>query len=205
MKRILFLLSGGVNKNQNGKWETNLGDECGDNFGPTNDRLRVIAAAKLWKKDPSIIIVSSGGQGQLAGILPSGVTLASIIKYELVSYGVSPEKIVIEDKTGNTYEQLLKMAEMIKKGDVDGRVAVLTNEWHIPRINAMIRYSDVGKLLSENSIELISAEDVLLKLAPSDWKDFIERMRKSEKMKIRYESESRGIKQIKDGTYKFTH
>ena len=66
----------------------------------------------------------------------------------------------------------------------------------------MIEHSDIRAVLS-GKINLVGAEDVLLRLLPDQWKEFIEQSKKSEAMKKRVESEKKGVEQIKNGLYKF--
>lgn len=201
--KTIVILGGGLFKDSAGRWRTTLGEEEGDKFGPTNDRLRVLAAAALWEKDKNLIVVASGGQGQLKGSLPPDLTVAKVIKSELTDLGLPAEKITEEEKSGSTYGQLLALAEMIEKGEILGEISIISNEWHLPRIKAMIEHSDLKETFAEKKINLVAAEEVLLQLKTKEWKEFIEKTRNNPAMKKRLDIEAKGVEQIKNGTYKF--
>ena len=92
-KNIIIVLSGGLKKTKNGWRTTNFNDK-GDNFGISGDRLRVVAAGFLYDNKLSQLVIVSGGKGQLKGVLPGRITLASVIKDELVRIGIPAENII---------------------------------------------------------------------------------------------------------------
>ena len=202
MKEYLIVLAGGLRQDKNGTWHTTLGENQSSENGLLNDRLRVLAAEALWKDHNDSIILSSGGQGTLKDILPAGLTPSKVIKDELIELGVQPECIIEENKTATTYEQLISINEMIKSGALSGKVKIISNNYHLPRIEAMINYTKLKNDLSGH-IELVGAEDVLMKYKKAEWEDFIEKAEKSEVMVERLKNEAKGVEQIKNGTYKF--
>jgi len=187
---------------ENGHWHTTLGENEGDNFGPTNDKLRVLAAAALWDVNSQITIYTSGGRGQLDKVLPRGLTIAKVMKRELVDRGVPEYVIFEENNSGSTFEQLYFLSEFIKSGKIKGSVFILSNDWHLPRVKAMIQYSPIKNILS--GVNYMGAEDVLIQYKTNEWKDFIAKMRTNKSFQLREELEQRGIAQIRLGTYKFT-
>ena len=189
-------------KDSNGRWRTTLGEAEGDKFGPTNDRLRILAAALLWQKNPNYKILVLGGKGQLVADL-NAPTVASIIKQELISLGVLSTLIKLEQDSSNTSSQLKNLIEIIRatKGNLS-QFIIISNEWHLPRVKTMIEYSELKNILGNGQVNFVAAENILLRLKPAEWRKFIEKSRKSEGMKKRFDIEAKGVEQIKKGIYK---
>ena len=200
--KTIVILGGGLFKDSDGRWRTTLGENQSGHLGILNDRLRVVAGAELWKENKNSQIISSGGQGKLKNILPVGLTSSKVIKDELLKLGVPAKNITEENKSGTTFEQLRAIKKMIEDDKISGNIHIVSNNYHLPRIQAMIEHSDIRAVLS-GKINLVGAEDVLLRLLPDQWKEFIEQSKKSEAMKKRVESEKKGVEQIKNGLYKF--
>lgn len=199
--RVIVILGGGLIK-EDGKWRTTNFNEKGDNFGALGDRLRVIAGSYLYKNNPEVFIIASGSKGQLKDI-PDAPAVSEILKKELIELGVPKEKIIEENKGGNTFQQLQKIKRIIEENCFK-KVIIISNEWHLPRVEAMIKYdSDLAKMLEEKKIEIKSAEKICFKYEPEKWQDIINTAYNSEEIIKRIELEKRGVEQIKNGTYKF--
>ncbi|MCI0565678.1 YdcF family protein, partial [bacterium] len=151
----LFVLGGGLKKNPDGTWRTTYFDEEGDEYGSTGDYLRVKAAATLFKKGFARLIIVSGSKGQLH-IVSNAPTVASVLKKELVREGVPSDAIAEDHDSGTTYEQLKKITGQKK----EGRVGIISNRYHLPRIRAMIEHAP--ELSELKDAKLISAEETLL-------------------------------------------
>lgn len=202
-QRYIFLLAGGIHKDKNGRWHSTFGEREGDKLGRTDNRLRVLASYELWKKDKDINIISSSGRGQYDKELPEGLTVAGILRQELVALGVPKHKIIEEIKSGTTWSQLKALEEMLYSGEVSGEVFVLSNGWHLPRVKAMIDYTPLKKKFKNFNVKFISAENVLLKNNGKHWSKFIENSEKSPSMKKRLALERGGVREIIAGTYLF--
>lgn len=203
MHEYLFILSGGLIKDKSGHWHTTLGEEGMEDGLILNDHLRILAGAQLWQENEDLEIIVSGGLGKLRGVLPNNLTISKVMKNELVELGVPAEKIIEDETTSSTYGQLQSLSEMIKSVKLSGKVSIISNTYHLPRIQAMIEYTELIKILTPISVSLLGAEDVLLRLKPKEWRDFIEKVSKTDGMKKRIISESRGVMAIKNGTYEF--
>ena len=191
---------GGSLVKKDGKWRTTNFDE-GDNFGVQGDRIRVIAASLLYKKKKTKII-ALGGRGQLENI-PDSPPVSEIIKDELVELGVKPEDVVCERNSGNTFRQLVELGKIVNKEKLK-KIALITNEWHFPRIRAMLEYNPVlTKQFFGCKILFTNAESILLKYDSEKWRKVIEVAHESDAMKKRIARESAGVKQIKEGTYNY--
>ncbi len=194
-KHCLVVLSGGARKNRNGEWKT---------YGILGDKFRIVAAHYLWNKDKNFFIVASGAKGELVNKIDE--PLAEIIAQELTESGVKRKMIIKEPRSNNTHEQLLRLPGLIKKYKF-GSTSIISNEWHLPRIMAMIEnmVPDLKNILLKNEIKFVAAENVLLKADPRKWTTAIQKIRTSKAMKIRIDKEKKGIQNILSGTYKSTH
>lgn len=204
----IAVLGGSLAQTPNGRWRTTDFGE-GDAFGHFGDRLRVAAAHKLYnscKKDnPSLLIIASGSNERVD---PDGAApaVAEVLKNELVELGVEPARILEERKSTGTHQQIREVGRMSAKLNLE-RVAILSNEYHLPRIRAMIEHvpalADLKKMLEAGKLALVSAEKVLLDHDHANWEKIIARAYESAAMKQRIKLEKMGVEQIKSGTYKF--
>lgn len=193
---------GGSLKKEKEKWRTTHFDE-GDNFGGLGDRLRVVAAYYLYKKNPNTPIITIGGRGKLEGVTDAPA-VSEVIKEELIDFGVPEEKIVTETKSGNTLEGLIALQEIILKENY-ARSTVISNEYHVPRIKVMIECSDklstLLNMLSLGTLNLLSAESVCLDNEKTKWESLIQNAYQSELIKKRIRLETQGVEDIKKGRY----
>ncbi|WP_373897880.1 YdcF family protein [Haloimpatiens sp. FM7315] len=93
---------------------------------------RVKKALEYSRKNPETKIIVSGGKG--AG---ESVSEAFAMKEYFVENGVNESIIIEENKSTNTYENLLfsrkKLEEIEKKNIEDLRISVVTNNFHVYR------------------------------------------------------------------------
>ena len=92
---------------------------------PTNPlRVRIEKAAEYLKENPDTILIASGGQGP-----DEQISEAECIKRYLVnSYGISEERILLEDRSTSTEENLRYSLKII--GNADASVGIITNGFH---------------------------------------------------------------------------
>jgi len=194
----IAILGGGLTKEENGRWRTTDFEE-GDNFGVLGDRLRVIAAGFLYKKD-GVFIIALGGRGQLKDV-PDSPAVSEVIKDELIELGVKPEDIVCEKSSGSTFEQLLELGDIAGKESLEA-LTIITNEYHLPRVKALVQYNRIlTKAFSHCKLVFKSAESVLLEYDSEAWKEVIAAAYKSGAVKKRIALETAVVEQIKEGTY----
>jgi len=197
-KKAVAIIGGGLIKEKS-KWHTTNFNE-GDNFAVQGDKLRVVAANYLYNDNPELLIIASAGKGQYKNI-PDAPTVAEIIKDELVEFGVPEEKIIKEEQSGNTWQQLQELKKIIKKKELDN-IIIVSNKYHLPRIQVMIKKDrDFKKMFDAAKIKLQSAEEVVIKHDPEQKKE-IESVYKSKAMQERIALEQKGIRDIKEGRYK---
>ena len=200
-RNAVVILGGGLKKDEDGKWRTTNFKE-GDNFAVQGDRLRVVAGSYLYKYNPGSIIVVLGGKGQYKD-MPDVPTVAEVIKNELIELGIPAKKIIKEERSGNTYQQLRELKKIILKKKL-GCAMIISNKYHLHRVQAMIEQdAELQKITVENKIVLQSAEEIVLDYEPEVWQAIIKSAYNSDKMQRRIKLEQKGVQEIREGTYKF--
>lgn len=89
-------------------------------------RYRIEAGAEYLKQNPETMVIASGGQGA-----DEGISEAQCIYNELVKLGIEPERIILEEQSTNTRENLLYSSEFLQKGE--NSVVVTTTDFHLFR------------------------------------------------------------------------
>lgn len=200
---VIFILGGSLKKDENG-WRTTFFNE-GDNFGGLGDRLRVVAASYIHKKNPDTLFVVVGGKGRLSTIKDAPAVSEVILK-ELIDLGVSAKKIIQESQSENTFAGLVAIQRMIQEGNYQ-RVLLLSNEFHLPRIQTMIECVNqlhfLFRLLSFGMLNFLSAEKICVDNDKIEWEPIIRKAYESESMRKRLSNEARGVEDIKKGRYTF--
>lgn len=87
---------------------------------------RCDAAIKYIKSNPDCIAIVSGGQGN-----DEIVSEAEIMHRLLVKGGISEDRILVEDKSFSTYENIMNSSHLL--ADPDATLAVCTSEYHLYR------------------------------------------------------------------------
>ena len=115
-------------------------------------------------------------------------------------------RIIEEDKSNTTYQQLLELQKMARKHKIKN-IIIISNKYHLPRVQAMIEYGlglNIFKKMFDNlDIKLKSAEEILIKHESEKWGKVISKIYKDNDMIARIELEKKGVEQIKKGTYNF--
>lgn len=204
MKKAICVLSAGIKKNKAGYWvSTNLTKED-DKLGAPGGKLRVIAASYLYKDCPDILIIVSGGRGwDVKNDELERPDLSEIIKLELIELGVSEQNIIKENKSNKTFEQLKELKKIVDNEKFD-ETTIITNDYHLARVKTMLEYvQELSKMFADKRIALQSAEKICLQHDRGKWCNIIKEAYESKEMKHRMAMETDGIRQIKNGTYKF--
>ena len=199
-KSTIVIIGGCLVRKNDGGWRTTNFEE-GDNFGIIGDRLRVVAASYLYNDSPDERIIALGGRGQYNHI-PGVPPIAIVVKQELISLGVPEDKIVVETKSDNTFQQLQALGHISQKEGIK-KIKIISNEYHLPRVKALAgMIAELGEIANYSNLEIISAEHILIKYNPREWKAAIESAYLSEQMKRKIKLEEKGVKMIKNGTYR---
>ncbi len=108
--------------------------------GPSPALTRRINAVMACLDDhPNAVIIASGGQGRR-----EPVSEAQCIRDELVKRGVDPGRIVLEDRSTDTLENLVNSRAII--GDDDARIGIVTNNYHIWRSLRLARKAGLNNV-----------------------------------------------------------
>jgi uncharacterized SAM-binding protein YcdF (DUF218 family) len=91
---------------------------------------RIKRAYKEFLSHDDSVIIASGGKGS-----DEIISEAECIKSELVSLGISENRIFLEDKSKNTYENILFSKKICdeKLSDKNTQVIIVSNEFHLYR------------------------------------------------------------------------
>jgi uncharacterized SAM-binding protein YcdF (DUF218 family) len=101
-------------------------------------------AAAAWRDAP---ILCSGGVGS------AGPSEASIIKAGLVAFGVSPERLTLDEESLDTLQSVIAVARFIRRQRFDGAV-VCSDGYHIPRIRMMLAVLGVRSVAGPTALGL---------------------------------------------------
>lgn len=104
----------------------------GAKTGSVTIERRIDTAADYLKENPETLVVCTGGQGADEE-MPEG----EYMKLGLIERGVSEDRIITENRSTSTYENLLYSRELIE--DENASVAVVSNNYHIFRAKALAR------------------------------------------------------------------
>ncbi|MCH5347823.1 MAG: YdcF family protein [Oscillospiraceae bacterium] len=86
---------------------------------------RINAAYEYLEKNPGTVCIASGGQGG-----DELISEAECIKNVLVERGISPDRIIMEDKSTSTDENIRFSMEKMEENGISGGAVIVTNDYH---------------------------------------------------------------------------
>jgi len=97
---------------------------------------RLTAALDYLENYPEAVAIVSGGQGE-----GEDMTEAQAMENWLVARGIDPGRIIREEKSTTTHENLKYSLEIIESlgGNPRGKVAIVSSEYHLYRAKLMAR------------------------------------------------------------------
>ena len=106
---------------------------------------RLRAAEKYLGEHPDCVAVLSGGQGS-----NEGISEAQCMADWLAARGVDSGRLILEDKSSNTKENLAFSRQKIleREPDFAGRVCIVTEVYHVTRAKLYARKAGFEKLTS---------------------------------------------------------
>lgn len=116
----IIVLGGAINPTLSRDYGTTQFIESGE---------RITAIAKLAREFPKARIVYSGGSGSLLG---HGDPEAHYVRQIVETFGVPPERVQLEDRSRNTYENAVFTKALVKPKPGE-RWLLVTSAWHMPR------------------------------------------------------------------------
>ena len=94
---------------------------------PTSPMLfRMHCACDYMEDNPNTILIASGGQGAT-----ENMSEAECIRRYLTEWGIAEDRIILEDKSTSTEENIRNSFKLIPENA--GRVGIVTNSFHIYR------------------------------------------------------------------------
>lgn len=111
-----------------------LGSKASGRIPSADLWARINAAAGYLKKNPKASCIACGGQG--AG---ESASEAVIIREYLVKAGIGTDRILLDDKSVNTEENIKNALGVIRNNGLSGELAVVTDEYHEFRACAIAR------------------------------------------------------------------
>lgn len=102
-----------------------LGSKASGRIPSADLWARINAAAAYLKSNPKVSCIACGGQGR-----GESSSEASIIRENLVKSGIGAERILLDDKSVNTDENISNALEIIKNNGLNGKLAIVTDEYH---------------------------------------------------------------------------
>lgn len=117
---------------------------------------RAMSAYRYLEANPSAVCIASGGQGA-----DELISEAECVKRILLENGIAEERIILEDKSTSTDENIRFSLQKMEEYGISGNVALATNEFH------QLRAQMIAKSYGLESFSLTS--HTLDYLLPTYW------------------------------------
>lgn len=86
---------------------------------------RIGATERYLKENPKAMCIASGGQGE-----GENRSEASVIREKLIERGISADRILLEDRSESTEENIRYSKELLEKNSLGSSAAIVTDEYH---------------------------------------------------------------------------
>src|SRR6266699_681866 len=160
---------------------------------------RVITAALLYHLGVSdCLILSTGKTDPEDEGAPSE---ASVMKAELMAFGVPETCIHLEEQSRTTEENARELVKLFTTETFKEKraIGVITSSWHIRRTDAFLKRE--GFHAEGRKIKFISSDTMISRYLP-EFRDDIHRLYHRQEMKDRIHDERNGYNALKNGTYR---
>ncbi len=91
-------------------------------------RFRIEAAADYLTANPEAVAILSGGMGS-----GENITEAACMYQALTERGIAPNRLLLEDESRNTQENLRFSKALMEREGLNGPVVIVSNDFHIYR------------------------------------------------------------------------
>lgn len=159
---------------------------------------RVITAALLYHLGVSdCLILSTGKTDPEDEDAPSE---ASLMKTELLTYGVPETCLHLEEQSRTTEENARELVKLFTTEPFQAKstIGVITSPWHLRRTDAFLKRE--GFHAAGRTIKYISSDTMISRYLP-EFKDDIHLLYHRQEMKDRIQDERNGYQVLKNGTY----
>ena len=116
-----------------------LGSKVSGSVPSADLRVRIEAAAAYLKERPQAVCIACGGQGP-----GENRTEAEVIRDGLAERGVDPARVLLEDKSTSTEENIGNALSIIGRNGLNGELAIVTDEYHEFRACSIARKRGVS-------------------------------------------------------------
>ena len=100
-----------------------------------NDHQRINAARVYLEENPDTVCIASGGQGE-----DEPMSEAECIRDHLVAGGIDADRILLEDRSTSTEENMRYSLPMLRSPETDAEsVGIVTNDFHVFRALCLAR------------------------------------------------------------------
>lgn len=138
---VSFLGIFGITQSHEGRFDVVivLGAEVKGREPSRHLKARLDTALSYLLENPDVIAVVSGGQGK-----GEDIPEASAMKNYLVERGIQPERILTEENSTSTFENLTFVKEVLADNGIENyRVLIVTSEYHVLRTHTMTKKLDI--------------------------------------------------------------
>ncbi len=109
-------------------------------------RLRLDAAKELLDEYPDVKCVVSGGKGD-----DENISEAECMKNYLVENGISADRIITEDKSTTTFENMKFTFEKLDELGISRDITIVTDGYHQYRASLIAKEQGAGEITSYNA------------------------------------------------------
>lgn len=95
---------------------------------------RINAAYNCLEQFPEAVVIASGGKGA-----DELISEAECIKLELERRGISPDRIILEENSTSTRENMLFLKKILEERGISGEIAIVSNEYHLLRAKTIAK------------------------------------------------------------------
>lgn len=192
----LIVLGGNIVKS--GDWYNTTSYEKGTkkSFGAQG---RIIAAALLYHLGVSDCLVLSTGKTDPED--KDAPSEASVMKSELLAYGVPETCLHLEERSRTTQQNARELVKLFTTEPFWEKrtIGVITSSWHIRRTAAFLKRE--GFHADDRKIKYISSDTVVSRYIPA-FRDDMYLIYHRPEMKNRIQDEHNGYAALKNGTYR---
>lgn len=100
--------------------------------------FRVEAALEYLRENPNTKVIASGGQGP-----GEDITEAEAMRRYFVANGIDEDRILLEDRSTTTFENLSFSRELVGE---DASVAIVSNDFHVYRASIIGKRLDFAEV-----------------------------------------------------------
>ncbi len=193
---VLIVLGGNIIKSEGWYITTSYEKGTKKSFGAQG---RIIAAALLYHLGVSdCLILSTGKTDPEDKDAPSE---ASVMKAELLAYGVPETCLHLEDRSRTTQENARELVKLFTTEPFREKrtIGVITSSWHIRRTDAFLKRE--GFHAADRKIKYISSDTMVSRYLPA-FRDDMHLIYHRSEMKNRIQDERNGYAALKNGIYR---